>query len=76
MEKTIKLVRAPGIPQGFCLTTEVVDGESVTFLMRLLDKRRIRVEWIEGTKHYTARELSAHLYKDGDEDNPRLKGLQ
>ena len=75
MEKTIPLAKAPGIPEGFCIVSDVIDGTRVFYLRRIVDDRRVKIEWQEGTRRYTAKELSRHFYKDGDEENPLLKGL-
>jgi hypothetical protein len=73
-EKTITLAAAPGIPSGFSLISEQMDGATVHFLRRDIDDRRARVVWEPGTKHYTRQQLSALMAKDGDDDNPILKG--
>lgn len=76
MSNCITLAKAPGIPPGFCLVQEKMNGEEVWFLRRVADDRRIRIKWVDGTRRYTAAELSAYLYRAGDEENPLLKGLQ
>lgn len=73
-EKTITLAAAPGIPTGFSLISETIDGETVHYLRRAIDDRRARVIWEPGVKHYTIKQLSALMAKDGDDDNPLLKG--
>lgn len=75
MEDYITLARFPQIPQGFCLVLEKINGEDVWFLRRIADDRRIRIKWRDGEKRYTAKELSAKMYQEGDSDNPLLKGL-
>lgn len=71
---SINLARAPGIPQGFSLIAEVIDGETVHFLRRDMDDRRARVVWEDGEKHYTRQWLSLQMAKDADYENPLLKG--
>jgi hypothetical protein len=73
-EKTITLAQSPGIPQGFSLISEKIEGETVHYLRRTIDDRRARVIWEPGLKHYTVKQLSALMAKDGDDDNPLLKG--
>jgi hypothetical protein len=70
---TIKIARCPGIPAGFSLIREVIDGEVCHFLRRDMDDRRARVEWEEGEKHYTYQWLSTQMAKDADYENPLLK---
>lgn len=73
-EKTITLAAAPGIPLGFSLVSEKIDGATVHYLRRDIDDRRARVIWEPGEKHYTVQQLSARMAKEGDDDNPLLKG--
>jgi len=74
-EKTITLATAPGLPAGFSLVSEMMDGIRVHYLRRDIDDRRARVIWEPGEKHYTAQQLSAQMAKEGDDDNPVLKGF-
>ena len=76
MSSRITLVTSPGLPSGFSLVHDTIDGKKVSYLRRLADGRQIEVHWIPGTRHYTAKELSAYLYRDGDDENPILKGYQ
>ena len=71
---TITLARAPGLPQGFSLVRDVIDGEVCHFLRRDMDDRRARVIWEDGEKHYTPQWLSMQMAKDADFENPLLKG--
>lgn len=71
---TITLARSPGIPQGFSLVAETIDGETVHFLRRDMDDRRARVVWKDGLEYYTPQWLSSQMAKDADYDNPLLKG--
>ena len=73
-EKTITLAQAPGIPAGFSLIAERIDGVTTHYLRRDIDDRRARVIWEPGEKHYTVQQLSAAMTKEGDDDNPLLKG--
>lgn len=75
MSGRIPLVSSPGIPPGFSIIHDTLDGRPVSYLRRVADGRQIEIHWIPGCKHYTAKELSAFLYHDGDEENPILKGL-
>lgn len=70
---TITLARCPGIPQGFSLVREVIEGEECHFLRRDIDDRRARVIWEEGEKHYTYQWLSTQMAKEADYDNPLLR---
>ena len=72
--RTITLAQAPGIPAGFSLISERIEGETVHYLRRDIDDRRARVIWEPGEKHYTVQQLSAMMAKEGDDDNPLLKG--
>ena len=69
----ITLARCPGIPPGFSLIREVIEGEVCHFLRRDMDDRRARVVWVEGEKHYTHQWLSTQMAKDADYENPLLK---
>lgn len=73
---TITLARSPGIPAGFSLLQERMDGEIVWFLRRDMDDRRARIEWKDGLEYYTAQRLSALIAKEADLDNPLLKSMQ
>lgn len=70
---TITLARCPGIPLGFSLIREVIEGEECHFLRRDMDDRRARVIWEEGTRHYTYQQLSTLMAKEADYENPLLK---
>ena len=70
---TITLARCPGIPAGFSLIREVIEGEVCHFLRRDMDDRRARVIWEEGEKHYTHQWLSTQMAKDADYENPLLR---
>jgi len=72
-EFTITLARAPGIPQGFSLVADVIDGVTVHHLRRDMDDRRARVIWEDGEKHYTVQWLNTQMAKEADYDNPLLK---
>lgn len=74
-EHTITLARAPGLPPGFSLCSENIDGETVFWVRRDIDDRRARVIWEDGEKRYTPQFLSSHMSKDADYDNPLLKNL-
>lgn len=75
MEKEITLAEAPGIPPGFCIVSDVIEDKRVFYLRRIVDDRRIKIKWKPGTQRYTSKELGRYFYKDGDEENPLLKGL-
>jgi len=73
---TITLAQAPGIPLGFSLLNEMIDGENVHFLRRDIDDRRARIIWKPGTQRYTMQQLSAMIAKEADLDNPLLRSQQ
>ena len=74
-EHTIELARSPGLPAGFSLVSERVDGATVYYVRRDMDDRRARVVWKDGTEYYTAQWLSSQMSKEADYDNPLLKNL-
>lgn len=75
MNDNIVLCQSAGIPPGFSIVAEQMDGETVHFLQRTIDKRRRRITWTEGTRRYTPKELSQLMFEDADADNPLLNSL-
>jgi hypothetical protein len=75
MKDTITLCVSPGIPPGFSIAAEQMEGDTVHFLQRTIDKRRRRITWTEGSRRYTAKELSQLMFEDADADNPLLNSL-
>jgi len=71
----VEIARGAGIPPGFHIISDVVEGERVYYIRRQIDDRRALIKWKDGEERYTAAFLSRCMFKDGDDENPLLKTL-
>jgi len=63
------------IPPTFAINIVTHEHGTDHYLVRLIDRRQIQIQWVEGEKTYTQKELSAAMKKDGDENQVLLRGF-
>jgi len=63
------------IPDTFAIQIETHEHGTDHYLVRIIDRRRIQIEWVEGEKTYTQKELSQAMKKDGDDNEILLRGF-
>lgn len=75
LDPVFKMARSYRIPTTFAVHIESHENCTVHYLVRLIDRRRIQIEWVDGEKSYTQKELSEAIKKDGDENEITLRGF-